>query len=415
MDLTREQLYEMVWLEPISVISGRLGVPTHILRKHCRTYNIPTPPSGYWTKLKYGQYVEKVPLPEMPNQEIDILASVSETDRFKIKEDAIIAEGFKIIISDDFRKAHYLTNDTLRHYRLKKRGQHSSLDSPILNLDVSEDNLRRALIIFDALVKSLIRRGHLIKIEHNRTYVEIEGKLIELAIREKMRSPGKRSRNYVYSNLLVLRVNHRRHSTVLALFQKHNDDVKKLIGISKSVSTWQKYERTKNHLEDFLKSKYRVSDISFKEINHMLLTDFEVYLKMVCKCNANTTAKFMQFFKRIVLIARNNGWIKTDPFVSYPIKISDVDRGYLTESEIKVIMEKQFPTKRLEQVRDIFIFSCFCGLAYIDAANLRKKNICKSFDGNLWIIGKREKTGVSFNIPLLDINKKILDNRFEFS
>lgn len=197
--------------------------------------------------------------------------------------------------------------------------------------------------------------------------------------------------------------------TVLALFQKHNDDVKKLVGISKSLSTWQKYERTKNHLEDFLRSKYRVSDISFKEINHMLLTDFEVYLKTTCKCNDNTTAKFMQFFKRIVLIARNNGWIRTDPFINYQIRINEVDRGYLTESEIKTIMEKEFPTKRLEQVRDIFIFSCFCGLAYIDVANLRKKNICKSFDDKLWIMGKREKTGVSFNIPLLDIAKKILD------
>lgn len=141
----------------------------------------------------------------------------------------------------------------------------------------------------------------------------------------------------------------------------------------------------------------------------MLLTDFEVYLKTVCKCNANTTAKFMQTFKHIVLIARNNGWLRSDPFVSYPIRLNEVDRGYLTENEIKAIMSKKFPTKRLEQVRDIFIFSCFCGLAYIDMANLREENICPSFDGNLWIMGRREKTGVRFNILLLDIAKRILD------
>lgn len=197
--------------------------------------------------------------------------------------------------------------------------------------------------------------------------------------------------------------------TVLTLFQRHNDDVQKLVGISKSKTTWQKYERTKNHLTEFLKMKYHVSDISFKEINHMLLTDFEVYLKTACKCNANTTAKFMQTFKHIVLVARNNGWLRTDPFVSYPIRLNEVDRGFLTESEIKAIISKKFPTKRLEQVRDIFIFSCFCGLAYIDVANLREENICQSFDGNLWIMGRREKTGVRFNIPLLDIAKKILD------
>ena len=105
--------------------------------------------------------------------------------------------------------------------------------------------------------------------------------------------------------------------TVLTLFQRHNDDVRKLVGISKSKTTWQKYERTKNHLTEFLKVKYKVSDISFKEINHMLLTDFEVHLKTACGCNANTTAKFMQTFKHIVLVARNNGWLRTDPFVNY--------------------------------------------------------------------------------------------------
>lgn len=72
-------------------------------------------------------------------------------------------------------------------------------------------------------------------------------------------------------------------------------------------------------------------------------------------------------------------------------------------------MEKTFSTKRLEQVRDIFVFSCFCGLAYIDVKKLRKENIRTSFDGNLWIMGRREKTDVSFSIPLLDIPKRILE------
>jgi len=65
--------------------------------------------------------------------------------------------------------------------------------------------------------------------------------------------------------------------------------------------------------------------------------------------------------------------------------------------------------KRLEQVKDIFVFSCFCGLAYIDVKNLRDNNIRTSFNGGMWIMGKREKTGVSFSIPLMEIPKLILD------
>lgn len=197
----------------------------------------------------------------------------------------------------------------------------------------------------------------------------------------------------------------------LELFKKHNEDVEKLIGINKSNATYQKYEVTRKHLTDFIKEKYNRSDIdiAIKEINHLFLTDFEIYLLTTCGCNPNTTAKFMQFFKRIIIIAKNNGWIKTDPFANYKIRIKKVDRGYLQQEEVESIMAKKFATKRLGQVRDIFVFSCFCGLAYIDVKKLRKENIRTSFDVNLWIMGKREKTDISFSIPLLDIPKRILE------
>lgn len=199
------------------------------------------------------------------------------------------------------------------------------------------------------------------------------------------------------------------HETLLNLFEKHNSDVKQLIGISKSASTYQKYEVTRKHLVNFIQYKYNLSDIALKEINLMFITDFEVYLKTIGKCNSNTTAKFMQFFKRIVLIARNNGLIIGDPFANYKIRLQRVDRGYLTEDEIKKILKLKLVSDRLEHVRDLFIFSCFTGLAYIDVAGLIKENIRKSFDGNLWIMTKRVKTGIDVNVPLLDIPKMILD------
>ena len=153
-----------------------------------------------------------------------------------------------------------------------------------------------------------------------------------------------------------------RKRTLLDLFNKHNEDVKNLIGINKTAATLQKYQVTYKRLENFLKYKYNLSDISLKEINHMFIMDFETYLRTICSCSANTTAKFMQFFKRIIIIAKNNGWILADPFANYKIRIAKVDRGYLTEQEIEAIMQKDFSVKRLEQVRDIFIFSCFSGI-----------------------------------------------------
>ena len=64
------------------------------------------------------------------------------------------------------------------------------------------------------------------------------------------------------------------HETILSLFQKHNDDVKQLVGISKTIATYRKYEVTRRHLAEFIQSKYNVSDISIKEITPMFINRF---------------------------------------------------------------------------------------------------------------------------------------------
>lgn len=196
--------------------------------------------------------------------------------------------------------------------------------------------------------------------------------------------------------------------TLLELFKKQNDDARKLVGISKTPATLAKYDRCYRRMEEFLKYQYKLSDIALKEINHMFITDFETYLRSVSKCNENTTAKFMQTFRMIVIIAKNNGWIFTDPFANYKIRLKRVDRGYLTDAELQKIMKKKFPTKRLEQVRDVFLFSCYTGLSYVDVKELKASEICTSFDGKLWIMKHRQKTDTPVNVPLLKIPLAIL-------
>ena len=196
--------------------------------------------------------------------------------------------------------------------------------------------------------------------------------------------------------------------TLLELFKSHNEDAKKLVGISKTEATLAKYDRAYRRMGEFMKAKYKITDIALKEINHKFITDFETYLRTVSECNENTTAKFMQTFRMIVIVAKNNGWIYADPFVNYKIRLKRVDRGYLTDQEIQKIMEKEFGSNRLEQVRDVFIFSCFTGLSYIDVKQLTADNICTSFDGKQWIMTHRQKTDTPVNLPLLNIPLTIL-------
>jgi site-specific recombinase XerD len=79
----------------------------------------------------------------------------------------------------------------------------------------------------------------------------------------------------------------------------------------------------------------------------------------------------------------------------------EIDRQALTQAELDRIKNKVFPADRLNFVRDIFLFSCYTGLAYADAKKLKRSEIAPGVDGSLWIFTNRQKTDTSSRIPLL--------------
>jgi len=200
-----------------------------------------------------------------------------------------------------------------------------------------------------------------------------------------------------------------RTESLMQLFKEYVDECRSLLGISRTKATVQKYDRCYRRVQEFLKAKYKLSDIPLVEIGHKFITDLECYLRTVSKCNENTTAKFLQTFKMIIIRARNNGYIKADPFANYKIRLKRVDRGYLTKEELKVLRETPITSKRVAQVRDVFLFACYTGLAYIDLKLLRAENIRTSFDGNQWIMTHRHKTDTPVNVPILDIPMELIE------
>jgi site-specific recombinase XerD len=196
--------------------------------------------------------------------------------------------------------------------------------------------------------------------------------------------------------------------SLLAMFDEYIREKKPLVGKNLSKSTFEKYRYTKNHLAAFLKQECNLSDIPLKEIDHRFICNFERFMLTTQKCVENTTAKYMQFFKHIVLVAMKYEWIYKNPFAEYKIRLKRTDRGYLTQEEVEILMKQKFKIKRLERVRDVFVFCCFTGLSYIDVKNLTADNIRTSFDGKTWIMGRRGKTEVAWQVPLLEIPQKII-------
>ncbi len=195
---------------------------------------------------------------------------------------------------------------------------------------------------------------------------------------------------------------------LLTTFQAHNDDCRALIGNGFAQGTIERYETVYRLLSIFLKSKRGLNDISLKKIDYAFIMDFDFYLRADRKIGNNTTVKYIKNFKKIIRIALANDWIDKDPFVKYKGKVKEVQREFLIEQEINAIREKEFGIERLDHVRDIFIFCCYTGLAYVDVERLTMNDIVKGIDGTDWIKMNRQKTDVRSSIPLLDIPTEII-------
>ena len=195
--------------------------------------------------------------------------------------------------------------------------------------------------------------------------------------------------------------------TLMQLFEKHNGDVAKQVGMSVGKATLQKYNVCKRHFSEFLEKQYKRSDLKLTELTYVVIREFDLYLRTEVGQNPNTATKTMKTFKTITLLGQKMGVLLHDPFMNHRFHIESVNRGFLTDEEILCIAHKQINIPRLELIRDIFIFSCFTGLAYIDVSNLTPDHIVTLGDKQ-WIMTQRQKTSVETNVLLLDIPKAII-------
>jgi len=196
---------------------------------------------------------------------------------------------------------------------------------------------------------------------------------------------------------------------VLKIFQDHNDQVNKLVGLDFAAGTAERYRTTKMHVENYIKKEFNTSDIPVQEVNHKFISGLEYYLKTERKCGHNSAIKYITNFKKIIRIAFANEWIKKDPFLNWKGTLKIVDREFLSKEEIQLMIEKDLDNVRLDLVKDIFIFCCYTGLAYADVKKLSENDVVIGIDGNRWIKTNRTKTKVRSSIPILPTAEDILD------
>jgi site-specific recombinase XerD len=197
--------------------------------------------------------------------------------------------------------------------------------------------------------------------------------------------------------------NEKQIQTLLQIYQDHNDQFEKLTIAQYSWGTFKKFKSALYSLKKFIQWKYKKPDVNLNEINHQFIKDYEFYLKAIQGMQHNSAMGNIKKLKKIVRHCVANDWITNDPFRSYRITTQETFRNFLLMGELENLISKEISISRLDQVRDIFVFSCYTGLSYSDVIDLKASDICIGIDGEKWIFTKRKKTNTLSRIPLLAI------------
>ncbi|MEQ9414530.1 MAG: site-specific integrase, partial [Cyclobacteriaceae bacterium] len=191
--------------------------------------------------------------------------------------------------------------------------------------------------------------------------------------------------------------------TLCKLINYHNTQMKD----SLAWGTLKNYFTTQKYIQMFLKEKKNTSDVFLSELTYKFITDFEFFLRNYRPIDHhkplanNGLMKHIERFRKVINLAVKLEWLDKDPFAQYKQKFEKVEREFLTKEELQKIEFRDFKVVRLQLIRDLFIFSCYTGLAYIDVMQLTPSNIIVGIDGDYWLITSRQKTSNPVRVPLL--------------
>ena len=198
-------------------------------------------------------------------------------------------------------------------------------------------------------------------------------------------------------------------ATLLGYFRTFIENFAKRVGVNRTEGSLRSYRNAYKHVERFLLEKYNLSDIPFSALNRSFIDDYDLHLRTDCHLAPGTIINLTVQLKIIVGEAIADGIITVYPFAGYePVRPKQKKR-YLTAEELQRIMTTPFHKSHLYLTRDMFLFSCYTGIPYSDMKNLSKEHLSLADDGTWWIRSSRKKTGIEFEIPLLDLPLHIIE------
>ena len=201
------------------------------------------------------------------------------------------------------------------------------------------------------------------------------------------------------------------YETLLGAFDKDNATFKKRVGTDRVIATYMSRVRARNHVAAFIKANYKRNDMSMIELTPDFIKEFAVFLATDRGLQNGSIWANCMWLKGVVMRAHYNGLMPRNPFAQFHISPNVKEREFLTEDELKAVMTRNFTDSKLAYIRDLFVFASFTALSFVDIKELTTDDIVE-INGEKWILSKRHKTKIPFQVKLLDIPLQII-KRYE--
>lgn len=180
---------------------------------------------------------------------------------------------------------------------------------------------------------------------------------------------------------------------------------------------FKNYKTTIEYLNLFLASKYASKDVFLSQLSMEFVTEFEYFvrhnpIKDYDPCIGNGVAKHIQRFKRIINWGVEISWLNSNPFQKYSCPVKKSKRRKLDISHLVILEEKKFRNSTLEYVKDLFLFSCYTGFAYVDVMQLNQTHFERDGSGTVWCKLYRLKSDVLSSVPIM-VDAAVIMRRYK--
>jgi len=192
--LSRQELYEWVWNQPMGKLAKKFKIEQHKLREICIENKIPTPNKGYWSKIRFNKKVNKTPLSKIENSNslINIKARKFKTDYHKRAFELEQREDLKFKVPGRISAYHTLVRtskkllEKIDHSENALRFWQVAQEHDLLPISTDLKLRARALRFMDTLVRVVEAMDCSVTFYCNRAHVEMFGQKTEINLMQKV-------------------------------------------------------------------------------------------------------------------------------------------------------------------------------------------------------------------------------------